>query len=130
MAQTVRGVTFNKSYVVSGVTGMAAHGAGVYAFLNAEQGHYLIVNGIIMTGSYIQTVVTSTAASYRYLTVIDRKTVDGYSDIPAYISKQLHNVERYTCILPDVAGSRGGNAALADLLTQLAALGLIRDTTS
>lgn len=30
---------------------------------------------------------------------------------------------------PDVSGSRGGNAALADLLTELAALGLITDST-
>jgi hypothetical protein len=31
---------------------------------------------------------------------------------------------------PTVSGSRGGNAALADLLTELAALGLITDSTS
>jgi hypothetical protein len=31
---------------------------------------------------------------------------------------------------PDITGSRGGNAALADLLTELATLGLITDSTS
>jgi hypothetical protein len=32
--------------------------------------------------------------------------------------------------VPDIQGSRGGNAALADLLTKLAALGLITDSTT
>jgi hypothetical protein len=31
---------------------------------------------------------------------------------------------------PTVSGSRGGNAALADLLTELAAIGLIIDSSS
>lgn len=77
----------------------------------------------IEVGSTGATTILLTGASSRVLTLAaDVKIGEAADDIGFYGATPAGK--------PTITGSRGGNAALADLLTELAALGLITDSTS
>jgi hypothetical protein len=79
--------------------------------------------GINLTSGNINIVAANTAAvsiSTTSTHVLNSLTVDG--------NVGFHGTSPVA--KPSIAGSRGGNAALADLLTKLAATGLIADTTT
>ncbi len=132
---TVRGVTLRGVNLVSGTSGMAAHGANDYAFLNVEVGTQIAIDKFLVSGSYIEYIATQPTANYAHIMVKNQRTVDGYTTIPAYRESKTgygqHTREDYTTSGNKiVTGIRANNTALAALLTALAAQGFIVDSTT
>ena len=124
---------FVNSSIASGTGGMAVHTGGItYAFVNVQKGALISVDHVTVSGAYIQSIVTQPPASYQLLTVKDNKTVDGYTPIPSFASRQIgsSDISSFAGMNIAVTGSRAGNAALASLLSALTAEGIINDQSS
>lgn len=97
-----------ESYYFDGTANRLA--ASIYSSVNA-----VVSTGIVPTKWSFQTANTSGVLT-EVFSVANGNAIGFYGATPA--------------VKPTVNGSRGGNAALADLLTELATLGLITDSTS
>ena len=129
----VADVVIRNANLVSGSTGMAAHGAYTYAFVNVENGKRVLVDRILVSGDYIESVVTYPAESYKQVTVKDRIMVAGYTNIPAFVAKESNSAEVFSFWEQNatLTGAKGGNEALANLIVLLRDLGIIgHDSTS
>ena len=97
-----------ESYYFDGTANRLA--ASIYSSVNAA-----VSTGIVPTKWSFQTANTSGVLT-EVFSVANGNAIGFYGATPA--------------VKPTVTGSRGGNAALADLLTELATLGLITDSST
>jgi hypothetical protein len=106
----VRGISINNTCLVSGSTGQGEKDGGVtYAFLNASRGKFISIREFLVSGDWIEAIVTSPASSYYRITVDGQKTVDGYTAIPVFDTWQVGN--RYFDQMRDTGQVTYGTAA-------------------
>lgn len=121
-----RGLYLN--YTTAGlVADNLLHGIGSDIGIHVQNSSGLEIRnnrGAALTGTLASIRLDATATNTR---VIDNPTLT-VSDVGVGTLRSGNNGAVSANIA--VSGSRGGNAALANLLTQLAALGIIRDTTT
>jgi hypothetical protein len=110
---------------------VAASGFGIYGSTSPTTGGFrLATTGELQWGqSYDVKLYRSAAATLR---VGDSSTGYGHLQVGnlSHNGTTLGFYGATAATKPTITGSRGGNAALADLLTELATLGLITDSTS
>jgi len=86
----VYGVRLRNVRLVSGTTGMGD--TVPHYFLNASKGQRILIDGFLVSGSYIDAVVKQPGSTYYALEVTRMKTVDGYTDIPVFGSFEIGSV--------------------------------------
>ena len=110
-AATVKGISFTNVHLVSGTTNMAAHTNGiVYAFLNADKARDILIDTIMVEGTYIEAIVTHPAGTYYPITVRNAKMNDYYSAVPVFDpwetgQRHITNVGGYERIIKSDWGS-------------------------
>lgn len=111
-------------YYVANVT-QASTVYGIQSAINAAAGRWnLYVSG---------TAINHLAGNLLLGTTTDGMTAGGSLAVAQDLAHRGDKLGFYNAtpaVKPDVAGSRGGNAALASLLTALAGLGLLTDSTT
>lgn len=120
----------DKDYYISGTHGLG--GAICVQADTASTGRAVMITGNDKTNVYSFDMPTGSGGVMRL-----RCTSGGFScfDVGTdgslrHLSSKLGFYGASTIAKPAITGSRGGNAALASLLTQLATLGLITDSTT
>jgi hypothetical protein len=138
----VRGIRFRDVLLVSGSAGMGAKAGGTdYVFLNADNATYILIDGFIVEGDWIDAVVKTPPGTYRQITVKNADLVDGYTGIPAFVAQEIGNIEAsdfygawdMAAVGPaaiEVAGDRSDGTALTNLLYALTLSGIITDSTT
>lgn len=118
-------------YAEPGETLLDTVGAAQYINTGSKASPTWTLVQVGTNGSFSGTLaVTGATTLSSTLAVTGNTTLTGNASIAAGSNKSIGFYGATPGTKPTITGSRGSNAALADLLTKLATLGLITDSTS